>query len=417
MCPRQARLWVKSLAKRGSWWLPMRRARLQPNRAPKLASFLPVCIAFASAPVSDHSVFSSACGGRSLKELASFFSKRIAAYAARFAYIRLLFAIAARCWLALFFGAGAGVLAQQQPVIRVNVDLVRIIATVRNASGELTGALQKSDFEVSDNGVPQEVAVFERQTEQPLSVALLVDCSGSTAKDLKYETDSASQFLRALFAEGNPQDAVSLYSFNWEVVRHNYFSRNVAAFERSLKLFHGEAGTSLYDAIYLAAQDLESRDGRKIIVIVTDGGDTTSSTDLRHALDAAQLADAVIYPVVVMPITSDAGRNIGGENALTYMARGTGGRTFLPTLGPELDKAFSDIIEELRTEYLLGFYPQNVPLTKERFHRLEVRVRRPELRVSARNGYYGDAEGVTNTPGARVTLGPPGKSSPATKKQ
>jgi len=352
-------------------------------------------------------------------KLASFLTGRSASSrrpALGYACIRFLFAELLGS-LALGFGGAAAALAQQQPVIRVNVDLVRIVATVRDAAGQLTGKLEKTDFEISDNGVPQEVAVFERQTEQPLSVALLVDCSGSTAKDLKYENDSATQFLRALFAEGNPQDAVSLYSFNWQVVRHNYFTRNLASFERSLKLFHGEAGTSLYDAIYLAAQDLEPREGRKVIVVVTDGGDTTSSTDLRHALDAAQLANAVIYPVVVMPIVNDAGRNIGGENALTYMAMGTGGRTFLPTLGPELDKAFGDIIEELRTEYLLGFYPQNVSPTKERFHRLEVRVRRPELRVSARNGYYGDAEGVSSTPGARVSVGTPGNSSPTTKKQ
>jgi Ca-activated chloride channel family protein len=96
--------------------------------------------------------------------------------------------------------------------------------------------------------------------------------------------------------------------------------------------------------------------------------------------------------VVVIPITNDAGRNIGGENALKFMADGTGGRTFLPSLGAELDRAFSEIIDELRTQYLLGFYPRNVPLTKDRFHKLEVRVKRPELRVSARNGYYGEAE-------------------------
>ena len=97
--------------------------------------------------------------------------------------------------------------------------------------------------------------------------------------------------------------------------------------------------------------------------------------DSEEALTQAQLADAVIYPVVVMPITNDAGRNIGGENALTFMAEGTGGRTFLPTVGAQLDQAFSDIISELRTQYLLAFYPHNVPLTKERFHKLAIHLR------------------------------------------
>jgi Ca-activated chloride channel family protein len=244
------------------------------------------------------------------------------------------------------------------------------------------------------NGVPQEVAVFSRQTDQPLSVALLVDTSGSTAKDLKFETDSAARFLHALLGEGNLEDAVSLFTFDYRVTElTNGFTHRLDVLERSLKTMHGEAGTSLYDAIYLAARDLEPRQGRKVMIIVTDGGNTTSHYDSHQALEAAQLADTVIYPVVVMPITSDAGRNIGGENALSFMAQGTGGRPFRSALGAQLDKAFRDIITELRTEYVLGFYPHGVPFTKERFHKLDVHVKSPELQVSARNGYYGATEG------------------------
>jgi len=298
--------------------------------------------------------------------------------------------------------------AQEGPLIRVNVNLVRIVATVKTQTGELVSALKKQDFQVSDNGAPQEIAVFERQTEQPLSVALLVDTSGSTAKDLKYEIDSASRFLKALLAEGNLQDTVALYNFNWQIDRPQFFTHSYASLANALKTLHGEAGTSLYDAIYLAARDLEDREGRKVIIVVTDGGDTTSQKNLKQSLEATQLADAVIYPVVVIPITNDAGRNIGGENALTFMAQGTGGRTFLPTLGAELDRAFTAIIDELRTQYLLAFYPKNVPLTKDRFHRLEVKVVRADLRVSARNGYYGEAEGAGGTPDARISVTPEG---------
>ncbi|HWB86952.1 MAG TPA: VWA domain-containing protein [Bryobacteraceae bacterium] len=300
--------------------------------------------------------------------------------------------------------------AQTTPTIRVNVNLVHVIATVKDQAGQLVGALQKSDFEIFDDGVRQDIAVFERQTDQPLSVALMVDTSGSTAKELKYETESAARFLKALLAEGSPRDAVALYTFNWRIAQEFNFTHNYAALERALKTLHGEAGTSLYDAIWAVAQDLEMRDGRKAMVIVTDGGDTTSSKNLKQALEEAQLSDAIIYPVVVVPITNDAGRNIGGEHALTFMAEGTGGRTFLPTLGPELDKAFSDIISELRTQYLLGFYPQNVPPSRDRFHRLEVKLKRPELRVSARNGYYGETEGDSGTPGARISVDPAGKT-------
>jgi Ca-activated chloride channel family protein len=276
--------------------------------------------------------------------------------------------------------------------IRVNVNLVRVLATVKNPAGELVGALNKEDFEILDNGVSQQIAVFERQTEQPLSVAMMVDASGSTAKDLKYEVDSVARFFKALFAEGNPKDAVALYSFNYQVTLHNSFTHNQAPLEHSLRTIQGEAGTSLYDAIFFASRHLEEREGRKVMVIVTDGGDTTSVKDFHAALDSAQLANASIYPVLVVPITNDAGRNLGGEHALTTMALGTGGRVFEPTLGLALDTAFSDIIKDLRTQYLLAYYPKDVPLTKNRFHRLQVRTRRPDLRVTARNGYYGEAE-------------------------
>jgi len=314
-----------------------------------------------------------------------------------------------RLALAAALGAGAhlaAVLAQETPVIRVQVNLVRVIATVKDTAGKLVGALQRDDFEVYDNGVKQEIAVFERQTEQPLSIALLIDISGSTNKDLKYETDSATRFLRALLGEGNPRDAVSLFSFNSDVTQLTGYTHNVALVERFFKTLHGEGGTALYDAIYLVSENLEDRQGRKVIVVVTDGGDTFSAKNDKAALAAAQLADAVIYPVVVVPITNDAGRNTGGEHVLAFMAERTGGRTFLPTLGAQLDKAFADIISELRTQYLIGFYPHNTPLTKDPFHRLQVQVHSPELQVSARNGYYGEAEGGAAEPDARVSVTP-----------
>ena len=301
--------------------------------------------------------------------------------------------------------ATLGALAQET-VIRVDVNLVRVLATVKNPQGQLVGTLQKGDFEIRDNGVAQEIAVFEHHTEQPLSVELLIDISGSTAKELKYETDSASRFLKALLSEGNPDDAVSLWSFKYEVRKERSFTRNHASLEHALRGLKAEAGTALYDAIYLGAEELEDREGRHVMVVVTDGGDTFSRKDFRSSVEAAQMADAVIYPVLVMPITNDAGRNIGGENALTTMAQWTGGRVFQPTIGPALDAAFAEIIRDLRTQYLLGFYPKNVPLTKNRFHNLEVKVRRPDLRVSARSGYYSDAEGDAAPAGWRPATRP-----------
>jgi Ca-activated chloride channel homolog len=308
--------------------------------------------------------------------------------------------------LSLLISGAVPVLAQEDAVFRSSVQLVRILATVKDQSGALVGSLDKSDFAVRDNGVLQQISIFERQTDQPLSIALLIDNSGSTAKDLKFETDSVTRFLRALLREGNPEDAVALYSFNWEIVKQNGFTRNVPGIERSLRALRGEAGTSLYDAILLASRDIEDRKGRKVLVIVTDGGDTTSHTDFQRATEAAQLADAVIYPVLVVPITNDAGRNVGGENALTTLSQRTGGRVFQPSLGAALDQAFDQILRDLRTQYLLGFYPHDVPPAKERFHSLDIAISQPGLQVKARNGYYGEVEPSGVAGAARVDASP-----------
>ena len=310
--------------------------------------------------------------------------------------------------VAVALGAGA-LLAQQTATFHDTISLVHIIASVKNSKDELVGALRKSDFRVFDNGVEQQVAVFERQTSQPLSIALMIDTSGSTFKDLKYETESAAKFLRALLSEGNPEDAVALYTFDYQVSEVRRFTHNYPSLELALRTIHGSGGTSIYDAIYLASKDLELRDGRKVIIMISDGGNTTSSTDIHKSLKAAQSADAVIYPVVVVPITNDAGRNTGGEHALIYMAQGTGGKSFFPSPGKELDKAFADIISELRTQYFLAYYPKEVPLTKNPFHQLEVKVSSPDLRVSARNGYYGDAEGAADSPDAQTSVTPAGR--------
>ena len=294
----------------------------------------------------------------------------------------------------------------QELTIRVDVNLVRVLATVKDEGGRLIGGLDRGDFEVFDNGALQEIAIFERQTEQPLSIALLIDISGSTAKELKYQVESVRRFLEALFTEGNPSDAVALYAFNYEVVKLAHFTRNRSTLEKMLRTLKAEAGTSLYDAIFLASEDLEAREGRKVLVVVTDGGDTTSSKDFNAALEAAHVADAVIYSILVVPIKGGAGRNVGGENALTTLGERTGGRVFTPSVGPAMDAAFAEVVRELRTQYLIGFYPRQAPLTKDRFHRLDVRTKRPGLRVSARTGYYGEAERAPDLAPGSISIVP-----------
>ncbi|HPQ17195.1 MAG TPA: VWA domain-containing protein, partial [Bryobacteraceae bacterium] len=211
--------------------------------------------------------------------------------------------------LASFAVACAARAAQdQETVFRVDVRLVRILATVKTNSGELVGNLQKEDFSIFDNGVPQEIAVFEHHTEQPLSIAILIDTSSSTGIELRYEVQSVTRFLRALFASGNPQDAVELYSFDADTTLLVPFTRRLDRLERELKGLKGSGGTSLYDAVCFAAESLQQREGRHVLVVITDGGDTTSAKTFHQALEAAQMADAVIYPILVMPITNDPGQ-------------------------------------------------------------------------------------------------------------
>jgi Ca-activated chloride channel family protein len=296
--------------------------------------------------------------------------------------------------IALLSGAGlavSGAAVWAQSTFKVDVKLVRLLVTVKDAKGTLIGSLEKPDFSVYDSGVKQEVAVFEHHTELPLSVALLIDTSGSTATNLRYETTSLEKFLHALLREGNPDDRVALYAFNDEVARLNGFTRNEASLSESLRTLKARAGTSLYDAVYLASRDLNRREGRHVIVAVTDGGDTTSDKKYADAFEAAQNADAILYPILVVPITNDAGRNLGGERALDTLASGTGARVFQPMGAAELDGAFAQILRDLRTQYLVGYYPRNLPPETPRFHPVRVELSRTDLRATTRAGYYGDA--------------------------
>ena len=280
--------------------------------------------------------------------------------------------------------------SEQDVVFRSDVRLVRLLATVKDANGGLVGGLNKEDFRIVDSGVPQEVAVFERQTAQPLSISLLIDTSASTAKEIRYEIDSTRKFLKTLVGEGNPEDRAAMYSFNWQTLQLSGFTRRLARLEDALGKLKPEGGTSMYDAVTLAARDLEARDGRHVMIMVTDGGDTTSSTRFADAVRALQRADTVLYAILVVPITNGAGRNTGGENALATMTASTGGRVFTPSAASSVDSAFAEILRDLRTQYYLGYYAKGVPRSTDKFHRVETSVARDGLRVFTRTGYYGD---------------------------
>ena len=156
------------------------------------------------------------------------------------------------------------------------------------------------------------------------------------------------------------------------------------------------------NALHAAAPSY--RKGRRVIVLVTDGADTTSIKNFQQATEAAHNADAVLYGIMVIPVTNDAGRHIAGENALISLCTGTGGRVFAASLGDVLDSAFDSILADLRTQYLIGFYPKEVSTSKDPFHKIEVKVDRPGLQAFTRSGYYGEYRN-SNSP-APVRGGP-----------
>jgi Ca-activated chloride channel homolog len=277
---------------------------------------------------------------------------------------------------------------QEAPSFSIRVNLVRLLVSVRDKSGALVTDLNKADFRVFDNDVPQDIAVFERNTSLPLSVAIMIDTSGSTHIELRNEVDSVLKFIPTLLNAGNPDDTFALFSFNWRTNMEVDFSRNQHRAEHALHALRGEGGTSLYDAIYLASDSLGDRDGRHVMVVVTDGGDTTSYKRYEDAVKAAQRADVVMYPIIVVPIANDAGRNTGGEHALSTLAESTGGGIFYAAGFEQLDAAFTDILQALRTQYLLGYYPKNVREEPKVFHRLRIEIPHPLLKITVRNGYY-----------------------------
>ncbi len=284
-------------------------------------------------------------------------------------------------------------LSAQQPqptVFTADVSLVSLPVTVKDARGAPVGDLDRDDFTILESGEPRDIAVFERHTSVQLSVALMLDASLSTAIELRYEKESASRFLNRLMGPGShSNDAAAVFSFSSDVEVLAEFTRDQRALESALGRIRPRTGTSVYDAVLLASAELSDRAGRRIIIMITDGGDTTSSLRFADALRAAHDADTVIYPLIVLPIQSDAGRNRGGEHALMTLADNTGGEAFVQHGARNLDAAFDEVLRNLRTQYLLAYYPQgDVATAQDGFRKVQVGVKRVGAVVLARSGYF-----------------------------
>ncbi len=280
-------------------------------------------------------------------------------------------------------------LASQDTTFRMDVKLVNLFVNVTDKTGSIVGGLGQDDFQVFEDSRPQKITVFERQSELPLNLTLAVDTSGSTFKDRALEQDASKRFIHALLRQ---QDQMSLLEFATFVRQLVPFTNKIAQLDHGLASLRGGDATALYEAVYLGSQDLAKKAGRKVLVLVSDGGDTANSTTYAEALEQALRSEVMIYSIIDVPIEASAGRDTGGEHALITLAEQTGGKSFYASEGG-LDKAFEKVSEDLRTQYLLGYYAHNQEPGRT-FHRLLVTVPRAakdDFNIRYRTGYYGDA--------------------------
>jgi Ca-activated chloride channel family protein len=275
----------------------------------------------------------------------------------------------------------------QEPAISVDVKLVNVFVTVTDASGAPARTLTRDNFALFEDGVPQAISVFSRESQLPLSIVMAVDASLSTKKDLKLELVSARRFAHQVL---RPQDALALYQFSEVVEELVPFTSDLKRIDAGIERVHVRSATAMYDAIYLGAEALYRRAGRKVMVIITDGGDTMSSTSYQEALRAAQQSEATVYSMIVVPIEASAGRELGGEHALIQLSHDTGGKYYYADTLPRLERAFEQISEELRAQYLLAYYPVR-RIAETDFRKIKVELKGPAtegLKARHRTGYF-----------------------------
>lgn len=287
----------------------------------------------------------------------------------------------------------------QEPsaTFHVKVKLVSIFVNVTDKNGAIVGGLAKDDFAVFEDGRPQEIAVFERQTELPLNLTLAIDTSASVRKDLSEEEAAARRFARDIL---RPQDQMSVIQFATTVRQLTPFTNKLSVIDHGLGDLRTDWATALYDAICFGSERLGGRSGRKVLVLVSDGDDTAQNSTYAQALEAALRNEVMIYALIDVPIEASAGRDLGGEHALITLSEETGGKYFYVGDG-SLDKAFAKVSEDLRTQYLLGYYPKDQEPGRA-FHRLTVTIPRAapgEFNLRHKTGYYaGTQNSGSHTP-------------------
>ncbi len=278
---------------------------------------------------------------------------------------------------------------------------VNVYAIVEGRHGNLIPGLEKNDFELSEDGSAQTIAYFSQDGNEPLSLGVAVDTSISQERLLSTEQQAAKGFVGSVLQRGD-QGFVMSFDVDVKLLRdftnatpeleHAIDSAAINATGKSILPDTGSAtgGTHLYDAVYLAANELmKARVGRKVLVLVTDGEDQGSQVGLQKTIEAAENADVIVYSIVVSDpeFYTLLGASYHGSASVRKLARETGGRTIRVKSLDQIGEAFQQIAGELRAQYRLGYTPLNLRHDGS-FRRIQVKVRGHNYVVRTRTGYY-----------------------------
>src|ERR1700693_3873355 len=231
---------------------------------------------------------------------------------------------------------------QERSRLRVEVNLVNLIVSVSDFAGRPVADLPREAFAITEEGQEQKVEVFESETQLPLDLVLMIDTSLSAQKELEFEKEAAMRFIRRVVRQG---DGLSVFGFADTVEQYTAFTSNIEQLDSGVRRMIPGAGTSLYDAVYLGGKSLLRRPAsrRRVIVLVTDAGETTSSASFEDARHSALVSEAMLYTIVSQPVRSESGRNTAGEHAMATITESTGGAMFTADDLPQLDVIFQQI--------------------------------------------------------------------------
>jgi Ca-activated chloride channel family protein len=290
-------------------------------------------------------------------------------------------------------GATGGTATGGISTIKVRTRLVNVALNVVDAHGTPVGGFEKSDFRIFEDGKPQTVAVFEREATSPLSIVLAIDSSETVLTSDRLEKQAAKHFITAILRE---QDELDLMDFADTVREIVPFTNQAKRVEQGLNDLQPGDETALYNAVFLASERLsqtsQAANRRRVLVVISDGGDSIHGGEkYEQAIEEAQRAGAIIYSIIIVPIAADAGRNTGGEHALIQMSEDTGGKYYYVEDPSDLEPAFRHVSDDLRTQYLLGYYAPEAG-GDSAFRRIKVALTdgagRDGLALRYRTGYF-----------------------------